>query len=301
MAAIQAGGNVTKHRGTFYWDGTGRKQQRRAVFAVISSWLGLVLGLVPHLSLAQEEGERVDQVVVTASRIRDTPGVAHTVTIVGQRIGSGTGARQKPPSGNTDKDKCQTDPSTGAPVLLSTGEKHLTEYDFGGVGRYGIGITRTYRSKSATGAFFGANWTSGFDPITAQMSTATCIPDNDSGGCYPPDVTVTFPEGAKYKYTFAGGGLYYVDGSSAMGVLVVVTVPNNRVASLQIDGRSYLFNTNSVPQKLTSVTSPEGVLVRYNYDNGGWLQSIVGLGGQTMGFTWTGGKVSQIQDQRGKT
>lgn len=54
----------------------------------------------------------------------------------------------------------EQNPSTGNPVIIATGEKVLPQIDFVAGSSYGLGLSRTYRSKATVSKFFGPNWAS---------------------------------------------------------------------------------------------------------------------------------------------
>lgn len=105
--------------------------------------------------------------------------------------GSGKPLKAKPTAeGNSDIASNDT-PSACGEVVLATGEKYLTQPDFRSLKTNGLSLTRTYRSKSTRGYFFGPNWTTCFDPIHITISQGACIPTES--GCYPPDLSVAYP------------------------------------------------------------------------------------------------------------
>lgn len=65
------------------------------------------------------------------------------------RDGAGVDAAtwESAPSENNSEIPCSG--LTDKPVVVTTGEKYKVEEDFSGQGLYGIGLTRTYRSKNA--------------------------------------------------------------------------------------------------------------------------------------------------------
>lgn len=188
----------------------------------------------------------------------------------------------------------QDSPSACSQVVLATGEKYLVQSDFEATNQRGLSLARTYRSKSQKGYFFGANWTSNLDPIRLTIAGG-CV--TTESGCYPSDVTATFPNGSVYKYSLdmaAQDGTYRVKNSSAMGY--VIYDPGSGVASLW-NGKT-VFNFNSVRQ-LVNVIGPQGTIYSYNY-TAGYVTSITNSAGASIGFTWSGGKVTQVRDSRGK-
>ncbi|WP_143133263.1 DUF6531 domain-containing protein [Pseudoduganella namucuonensis] len=82
---------------------------------------------------------------------------------------AGPGPRQKakPTSPANSNKNCGVmeggSPSSSNPVVLATGEKHLSELDIPSGGEYGLGVHRTYRSIHASGSMFGAHWLASID------------------------------------------------------------------------------------------------------------------------------------------
>lgn len=74
-------------------------------------------------------------------------------------MGIGGSMNAGAPSTDDSKKSC----STSKPVIVTTGEKHKTETDFVSRGLSGLSLARTYRSKNASGTWFGANWMSNLD------------------------------------------------------------------------------------------------------------------------------------------
>ncbi len=183
---------------------------------------------------------------------------------------------------------------TGSPVVIATGEKLLPQTDASSAGLYGMTLDRTYRSVNATGRLFGANWTSSVDPYRVTKSTAACI--NTEVGCIPPDATVTFPDGAKYKYTWmpTSPGEYQVKGNAALGTLAGGITPTSGW-SLGIGTRSYVFN--STGRQLSASDSAGDAWTQIYV--GTTLTKVTNRVGKSFNFTWTAGRVSQVIDPAG--
>lgn len=127
-------------------------------------------------TLADELTQPPERIEIIGTRMRDgggSPPGYHTSSAAkpqknGPGPGAAGGAKAKPESeSNTD---AAEEESTCNPVLLATGEKHKTERDFSGANRHALSMARTYRSRSTSGFFFGANWTTNYDPITYSVS-----------------------------------------------------------------------------------------------------------------------------------
>lgn len=101
---------------------------------------------------------------------------------------------------NSSKD-CSKTPISANPVIIATGEKIKTESDFTSLGRYGLSLERTYRSKHNTGTLFGPNWLSNLDPARITPS-GTCTRRLSNWPCVPDSFILTEPDGTKYTYTY---------------------------------------------------------------------------------------------------
>ena len=155
---------------------------------------------------------KLDSVSVTGTRLRPPSELPQSI---GPSYGPTRGSSGGPSSGGggiggaqpqnaksvdnsavNDTEICPTD----NPVIIGTGEKLLPQADAESAGLYGMSLRRTYRSKNGSGSMFGTNWPSTFDPSRAVKSPLACIVTEV--GCIPRDVSVTFPSGAKYIYTW---------------------------------------------------------------------------------------------------
>ena len=210
-----------------------------------------------------------------------------------------TPAKPSPENNSETEDACSesspsTSPTTGKPVVIATGEKFVQENDASSGGLYGMTLDRTYRSISATGYLFGPNWASSFDPYRVTKSTLPCI--NTEIGCIPRDATVTFPNGAKYKYTWmaVSPGEYQVKGSAAMGTLSG-GVTSSSGWWLDIGTRSYTFNSSG---RQLSFNDSAGDALTQTWV-GSTLTKATNKVGKTFNFTWTSGRVSQVLDPAG--
>ena len=173
----------------------------------------------------------------------------------------------KPSSnGNTSPSKCSDDqnsnPSTGNPVIIATGEKYKAEQDFGAGSSYGLSLGRTYRSFNATATMFGPKWLSEYD--YAALNYSGCYHHPDYGNlCIPQQAVFTLPDGSTYTYTRTSsyGGLgYKVKNSSAMGSLVYDPYGG---WTLNKDKKTYAFSPTGVIQRIAS--KGNATLLQYVY------------------------------------
>ena len=98
---------------------------------------------------------------------------------------------------NTNTKRPCSSPSSGSPVKLATGEKHLTHVDPRTAGIYGLEFSRTYRSGQRIGRMFGPNWLSSYEPAHAEPSTAM-LPTQY--GPAPAWVVILQPDGTRFTY-----------------------------------------------------------------------------------------------------
>ena len=192
-------------------------------------------------------------------------------------------------------EKCSTDniPTSDFPVVIATGEKILPESDTRSAGTYGMTLDRTYRSVNASGYLFGPNWASSLDPHRVTKSALPCV--NTDVGCIPRDATVTFPDGAKYKYTIVtvDPGSYQSQGSAALGTLFYV--PSSGSWSLTTGTRNIVFNSSG---RQLSSTDVLGATLTYTWV-GSRPSRVTNNVGKAFNFTWTSGLVTQVLDPAG--
>jgi Domain of unknown function (DUF6531) len=167
---------------------------------------------------------------------------------------------------------------TASGVVIATGEQILSQVDVRIAGLYGLSLERTYRSAGAAGTLFGANWPSSLDPSRVSKSTSPCI--NTEVGCIPPDATVTFPDGSRYKYTWmpTSPGEYQVKGAASMGTL---STSRYGGTSLVIGSRTYSFNAGGTQ---LSVMDTDGVSITYAYSATG-TSTVTNRAGRVLTFT----------------
>lgn len=205
---------------------------------------------------------------------------------------------KKPPASeqNSNRKDC-SNPSTPAPVLLATGEKWKDETDFPGYGLYGRELTRTYRSNTYSGRLFGPRWLSTLDPTTVVAPVSNCLSRED--GCYPRHATVIDPDGTSYRYYLNSETLSYdVIGNAALGRLQYLSI--GKTWRLVRDRKAYDFNSAGYLTRASTATSPSTTLYTYTYAAVGRPSKMTTGGGQTVQFTWTNGKVTQLIDPAGQ-
>jgi RHS repeat-associated protein len=196
--------------------------------------------------------------------------------------GPGPANEAPPPSKNNSNTECGNangeSASTTHPVVIATGEKHLTVTDFYASGEYGLGITRTYRSLHATGRLLGQHWLTNVDYPQLVFTSNDCIL-TPSGICVPRKVTYTSWDGATYEYRYNGGSegnqsTYTVQGAAASGELIY---------------------THNVNWRLIRAKS------MYIYNNAGYIQSVSDILGARLRFTYDGSRISQITNAAGQS
>ena len=207
----------------------------------------------------------------------------------------------KPPCQGGAGDTPAATPATGHPVVIATGEKYKREFDFGSSGLYGLNLNRTYRSFYAGGPMFGRGWTTDFDflmLVVVRPKPTICDPNGETP-CAPVSLTVGWSDGAKYKYDRVDGSpddgpLYRVTGNPAAGEIAY----EQGGSTMRRGGKVYSYNSLGF---MVGVSLDNGVpLYSILPDVNGRVQSISNNRGQTILFTWTNGRVSQVRDPNGQ-
>lgn len=124
-----------------------------------------------------------------------------------------------PPKDNSKEDDCATgsNPTSGNPVVIATGEKIKPEPDFSSFGMYGLSHGRTYRSAAIGRGMFGPYWWSSL--AHNKLARWGCVKSQDYG-CMPTTVQVWNPDGSSDIYSHVAGTEYpfeYTASGSASG------------------------------------------------------------------------------------
>jgi len=146
---------------------------------------------------------------------------------------------------------------------------------------------------------FGAKWSSAFDYPSLKRYGCYASPDYPNV-CVPKTVTFTEPDGAAYTYTLDGDAIYSVKGAEAMGTLYYdgpdVAVPWR----LHRDHKTYHFDTRGMIRNVYGDGS--GAALTFAYAANGYEPvRVTNAAGQTIEFTWTSGRVTQVRDPGGNT
>lgn len=244
-----------------------------------------------------------------------------------RELGDGPLKAKPPAQDNTNKEAEVDCKSTANPVVIATGEKHKEETDFQTGGLYDLSLTRTYRSRHASGSLFGPNWLSSMDPVTLTYGPFHRLrPDWPS---IPSNITFTDADGTSFLYTYKdhapvdgmkGGTETPARGADDPGAVPVTDVPayytytsRNSAATgeltytpgkklaLQVGKLTYGFYIGNAA--LYSVSDSAGRLRTYSYVNDGGkqkLSSITNAGGQTVKLAWgPSGRVETVTDPAG--
>jgi RHS repeat-associated protein len=212
------------------------------------------------------------------------------------------GLAEPPADNNSDPKKCGGDassPSTSNPVILATGEKYKHETDFVSRSEYGISLTRTYRSKQASGRFFGANWPSSLDYPTLVFGQP-CV-QTPNGDCVPPKVTFKDTDGTQYTYNWDGYTddahlyTYSVAGAAKTGTMTFVKLASKWY--LKRDDKTYWYTNGGY---IESIGDKAGAKLTYTY-TGGNVTKITNSAGEYVDLTWTGGRVTAVRDPAGNS
>ena len=225
--------------------------------------------------------------------------------------------------------------SSGNPVKLSTGEKFKDELDRPDFAAYGLPLTRSYRSMQPVGTLFGPHWLSNIDfPRLAYTFTGCALQTN--GDCIPRSVTQTDPDGKKTVYSWDGipstAALKLAAASTASEPIdLSAGRPTKSVKGQDLLAQaaaggvySYTAAGNAAAGELLWVYGSRWLLIRdrktLSYNNAGYVQSssdaagarltftlntsnrvtaITSSTGHSLALTWTGNRVTRIQDQAG--
>ena len=244
-----------------------------------------------QLDRVEIRGERLPQLSDFAgANVADPIARSHEP---GGPVGPGVGTdATKPPSQNNSSKDC----SSTKPVLLATGEKWKDETDFTSLGFYGLSQVRTYRSKNAVGRMFGPNWGSSFD-YPMLFTAGGCYQDPDSGRCYPREAYITMPDGAKFKYELGDFLTYTVYGAAKTGVMTYTPT----AWRLRMDGFTYTYSKFGYLQSISGHSGDGTISFTYSPTDYTRLLKVTNRVGQSITFTWTGNKVTQVVDPAGNT
>lgn len=219
-----------------------------------------------------------------------------------------------PAEANSESGGCAngTPATTGAPVVIATGEKIYDQTDFVDLTNGSLTLTRTYRSAQSGATLFGPYWFSSFDhPI---LTVGGCVSDPDLGSCYArTQVTVRQPNGARLIYRWDGWTLgtdtYSVRGNIKAGTLVgsvsygwtLQTLdgskyfgPDGRLRWVKNLGGVILQSFEYTNGRLTSVTAPGGRSITFQYNASGTVQYVIDPAGKRWTYTYhTNGMLKQ--------
>ncbi|MEW6370593.1 MAG: DUF6531 domain-containing protein [Pseudomonadota bacterium] len=230
------------------------------------------------------EGEEKPQEAISGNPASVSGGVVH---VRGKRVSS----NEK----NADlKDPC-SNPQTGLPVVIATGEKYKVETDFTAVNEYSFSLQRTYRSMFGSGTLFGPNWMSNLDVPSLQWNKAQCqkFPNGD---CVPMSVIFIDVTGAQTTYKlgpYEGGHEFVYLASDGTAIYH----DYRQDWQLHRENQTYIYSNDGL---IRSVSMPllENMLV---FEHGGEnrLKSVTSLSGHKVQFVWDGDRVAQVIDPNG--
>ncbi|HEY6513296.1 MAG TPA: RHS repeat-associated core domain-containing protein [Burkholderiaceae bacterium] len=186
-------------------------------------------------------------------------------------------------------------PTTQLPVIIASGEKYLPQLDFVSGSAYGLGLTRTYRSKATTSTLFGPHWASSLDSPVLGASGCVAIADE----CVAPTkYTVTFPGGAKYAYNYTGrtGGIfnYGASSSKAMGTLTY----NDLEGSITLVKDKLRYFISGGLKNIKTLGGATLLTVTYGGTPSRPIR-LTNVAGLQVNLTWTNNRVTSITDPAG--
>ena len=188
-----------------------------------------------------------------------------------------------------------TNPAAPHPVVIATGEKFKLERDFVATSTTGLSIERTYRSKPRGGRLFGPNWVAGFEHANLQFGDRI---NNELMW-----IKLVDPTGAEHilnKVNPPPGGfppgiaVYY----GSFGTLTFYGDKNQYI--LNKDGVRYTYWADGRFDSLA--TNNGSLLFRYvwKWDSPNTLFAIANGAGQSMLFTWSNDRVTEVSDPNGQ-
>lgn len=192
---------------------------------------------------------------------------------------------------NAPTDDCRTNPTTGNPVVIATGEKVQTEQDFNDFGDAGLGLTRIYRSNTSLSGLFGSKWRSSLDFPKVQFDPV-CYPSKF--GCMPEEITVSRPDGARKSYMLVSlqRPTYRPVDTGSDGTGWGSLAWSVSTTSVTIDEKKYIYQSST--GRLTQIDRAGTVLYTFNYGPSG-LSTITHRSGRAVQFTWSGGQCMDLQ------
>jgi YD repeat-containing protein len=185
-------------------------------------------------------------------------------------------------------------------VILATGEKIKAETDILSNGEYGMGLARTYRSRSAFG-MFGNGWLSNYDYY--KLVATGCARHTDYPSlCLPTTVKLRLPDGSTYTYTAPTryDFTFKVGASAAMGTMTYDPVggyyvttnttilrysPSGLIQTVSTRGGAaqLSFSYGSNPNFPSRVTNAAGRYIDFTYN----ANSYVTKATDAAGNAWT--------------
>lgn len=268
-----------------------------ASLAALACWTPVWAAGQAGDSIVDEHGNPLPEVNVKGKR----PDKGHTITSDLRAGFDRPTSHPHDPSkeGNADieQDCFGSNPHTGMPVVIATGEKYKIETDFTAVNPYSLSLERTYRSKRASGTLFGPNWASSLDIPSLVLNKSQCetFPNGD---CVPLAITFTDVTGASTTFTLGPyeGGHEFVylakDGS-------VIYHDYGSVWRLQNEKQVYIYSNSGLIKSLSDPVL--GNTLTFEHGEGNRLKTITSKSGHKVQFVWDGDRVSQVVDPNGGT
>ena len=234
----------------------------------------------------QTDAEKID---LRDSAARILAGAPRSIPSGGSRADRPNAASDQ----NSDKDCTST-----KPVVIATGEKVLSQVDFIHDSTASLTLERTFRSKQRLllgTPLFGPAWFSSLDFPTLEYSGG-CLrsAEFDFRGCAPKVVKVRFPDGAAYSYIRQPGISEQYTPVSIPGTfnseLGYATIDNVDF-SVVVGNRTFRYNPYT--KLIQSVYESARLIYEFTY-SGTKLISVRNAANQTVNFTWSGLRVTQV-------
>jgi len=220
----------------------------------------------------------------------------------GDFAGGGGGSRT-PSDANKDGNKHKDGCATGHPVIISSGNKVLSETDFKTHHLYPIKLERDYNHNSTSVGLFGSHWMSNFDRyltfVRPNGTICTASPLQDATACMSQDIAnkiiLTRTDGSQATYLRVTPTQTYANHSADANDTFVQLADN----SYKLSGTDGRLETYTYGGMITSAKDATGIGWTFSY-TGSQLQSATFSSGLSVHFGWQNNHVTTVTDPAGQ-
>lgn len=191
------------------------------------------------------------------------------------------------------------DPCTkaGNPILVASGTKVEFENDFTGSEHFPLAVLRSYSSSKDNAGAFGIGWSSLFDKKLDLTAKTVFREDGQSLTLH--ETTFDIPHvGWKTGWVSSSWKNYLYQDASGLWIL---KTENDRYEVYNAQGQLLHVSVSERPPQINAsslVITPYGVSHSYSYVNNK-LSSITHSNGRKLTFSWSGDRISSIQNNAG--